>query len=68
MSYFWDEGYRKYVVRRQAKTRKWYVQFLGTELPNYYNLWRVISAKGGFNSPQEAEAWAQALIRLGEAP
>lgn len=57
-------------VRRQVKRGKpvnnWYVQFCRPA--PHYGRWRVGSAKGGFESQKQAEAWVLALRRLGETP
>lgn len=62
-----------YAIRRQTKRGRpvdnWYVQFYKpAEYGFRFSRWKVGSAKGGFESKQQAEAWVQALCRLGVKP
>lgn len=56
-------------IKRGAKTGNWYVQFYKPVEYGYkFTRWKVGSARGGFTSRQEAEAWVQAMRRFGERP
>ena len=60
-------------VRRQVKRGKpvnnWYVQFYLPAGYGYkFSRRKVGSARGGFTSRKEAEAWVQAMRRFGERP
>jgi len=56
-------------IRRGVKTGNWYVQFYKPAGYGYkFSRWKAGSARGGFTSRKEAEAWVQAMRRFGERP